>query len=825
MAHSIDMRHHVARFCVVILLVCAWLVAPGLVPGMPGIDPGATARLGEPADIARETEWRYYGGDQGGSKYSPLDQINKTNVRQLKPAWIFDSGDLSDGTTYPTRSAFETTPLVVDGVMYVSTSFHRLFALDAETGKILWEFDPKFDRFTRVVLHFSRGVAYWTDGTHKRILLGDQQARLFSIDAVTGKLDPAFGNGGLLDMKRGVADKYPTTPYGLTSPVTVCGNTFIAGAWVADGEPQGPSGDVRGFDVHTGRLKWRFHTVARPGEFGHDTWGGDSWVDRTGANAWSIMSADEKLGLVYLPLTSPASDFYGADRPGSNLFADSLVALDCETGERRWHFQTVHHNIWDYDLPAQPILFTITRDGQSLDGVAQITKTGFVFAFDRATGKPLFDIEERPVPKSAIPGEQSWPTQPIPLKPPPFARQSMRLDELTTVTPGSRAECLAKIEGAEVEGDLYRPITEKPTVYFPGTNGGANWGGGSFDPATGTLYVNSMNVGAFMRLVKRRGDEGLAYRNQGFGRFWDSNNYPCQQPPWGLLTAIDMSRGEFRWQVRLGEFDELTGRGVPKTGTPNLGGSIVTAGGLVFIAATNDSRFRAFDKDTGEELWVTRLPASGHATPMTFLGKKTGRQFVVIAAGGGNKYNKEVDSKLVAFALPRPGDAAGPPLIAARQGTPPMRADYRGVQEKLPAAVAPQPVAFSHKAHSAAGATCQNCHTTASKTARAGLPGAADCMTCHKIIKADSAALAPVRQLAAQRQPIPWVRVYKLPGFVFFSHERHLKAGAACGECHGPVETRDVLAKEVSTSMNACMSCHMRRKAATTCSVCHELGQ
>jgi glucose dehydrogenase len=753
-------------------------------------------------------EWRYYGGDAGGTKYSPLSEIDKSNVAKLRPAWIFDSGDWSDGTNASARSAFETTPIVVDGVMYVSTSFHRLFALDADTGKVLWEFDPKFDRQTRVTLHFSRGVTYWTDGRRKRILLGDQQGRLFSVDAVTGKRDPGFAADGMLDLRKGFTDKFPRTPYGLTSPVTVCRDTIVTGAWVADGEPQGPPGDIRGWDVRTGKQKWTFHTVPRPGEFGHDTWKKpDSWKDRGGANAWSIMSADEKLGLVYVPLTSPATDIYGGDRPGDNLFGDSLVALDCETGQRRWHFQTVHHNTWDYDLPAQPVQMTLQRDGRRVEAVAQITKTGFVFVFDRATGKPLFPIEERPVPQSPIPGEQLSPTQPFPVKPLPFARQSFRIAELTSVTPESRNECLEKIKGAEVEGDLYRPVTEKPTVFFPGTNGGPNWGGGSFDPLTSTLYVNSMDVAAFMQLQPRPSDPTLPFRSRGFGRFWDSNLYPCQQPPWGSLTAIDMNTGNFRWRSTLGEYDELTARGIPKTGASNLGGSIVTAGGLVFIAATNDSKFRAFDKDTGAELWVTRLPATGHATPMTYRGK-SGRQYVVIAAGGGgkytNKYNPRIDAKLVAFALPRKGDGAEPRLITSYKAV--MRQGYTGRDEKLPAAVAPQPVAFSHKVHAAA--KCTDCHKTALTAARASIPNARECMTCHPARKMDT---------------VDWVRVYQLPGFVFFSHARH--AAVNCAACHGPVQTRDVLMKEVSTSMNACMDCHMRQKASTDCHVCHELGQ
>ena len=767
------------------------------------------------AVVASGQEWRHYGGDAGGTKYSPLREINRQNVKQLRPAWIFDSGDLSDGSVYSSRSAFETTPLVVNGVMYLATSFHRLFALDAATGKVLWEFDPKFDPHTRVTLHFSRGVSYWTDGKRKRILLGDQQARLFSIDAVTGKPDPGFGNEGVIDLRAGVADKYPQTMYAVTSPPAVCRDTVVTGAAVGDGEPQGPSGDVRGWDIRTGRLKWRFHTVPHPGEFGHDTWPADAWQDRSGTNAWSIMSVDETLGTVFLPLTSPATDFYGGDRAGANLFGDSLVALDCETGARRWHFQTVHHNLWDYDLPAQPVLI---RSG-NIDAVAQITKTGFVFVFDRATGKPVFPIEERPVPKSPIPGEQSWPTQPFPVRPRPFARQGMRAEELTIVTPESRAECSEKLKDSELSPSLYYPVTERPTVFFPGTNGGANWGGGSYDPTSGTLYVNSMDVGGFVRLVKRPADAKVPYRNQGFGRFWDKNGYPCQEPPWGSLSAIDLNRGEIRWQVRLGEFDELSARGIPKTGAPNLGGSVVTAGGLVFIAATNDGKFRAFDKDTGEELWITRLPASGHATPMTY--EAGGRQYVAIAAGGGNKYNKNFDSKLVVFALPGTKDEQ-PRLISAKK----RRTDYKGVEEKLPIEVGQQPVAFSHRVHvETAKLKCASCHPTAATEVRAGLPTGVACMSCHRAVKKDSPQVAALRRYADAKQQVPWTRVYKVPDFVFFNHARHTKAGVNCADCHGPVATRDVLAKEVSTSMSACMNCHVARKASTACTVCHDLGQ
>lgn len=599
-------------------------------------------------------EWQFWGGDQGGTKYSPLEQINKKNVSGLKVAWTYDTGDWSDGSEYPTRSAFEATPLVVDGVMYVSTPFCRLIALDPETGEKRWEFDPKIDRAMRANLFVSRGVTFWQDGNKKRIFLGDLHGRLFSIDAMTGKPDPKFGKDGMLDLRAGLADQFPDKQYKLTSPAAVCGNVIITGSLVSDGSPKGPSGDIRGFDARTGELLWRFHTVPRPGELGNDTWQGDSWKDRGGTNAWSVMSVDEKNGLIFVPLTSPSYDMYGGDRKGANLFGNSVVALDYRTGKRRWHFQTVHHDVWDYDLPAQPVLVTVQRQGKDVPAVAQVTKMGFTFVLDRLTGAPLFPVEERPMPKSAIPGEETWPTQPVPVKPPPFARQSVTRDDITDVTPESRKECLEILGDVDVDVKIYDPFSEQDAIIMPGLNGGTNWGGASFDPTTGLLYVNSMDVGGLFRLVKRPEGSEIPYalRAKKYEFLWDSKGYPCQKPPWGRLTAIDLNTGDFRWQVPLGEFDELKARGVPKTGTPNIGGSVVTAGGLVFIGATNDGKFRAFDKDTGAELWITSLPASGMATPMTFLGKKTGKQFVVIAAGGGNKYDKAFTGKLVAFALP-----------------------------------------------------------------------------------------------------------------------------------------------------------------------------
>jgi len=599
-------------------------------------------------------QWLHYGGDAGAQRYSPLKQVHRGNVGSLRVAWTYRTGELEAAPGSPYRLAFEATPLVVDGAMYFTTPFNRLIALDAETGKERWIFDPEMDRQDPVNLFLHRGAAYWTDGKRRRLFYGTLRGRLYAIDAQTGRPDPAFGAKGSVDLRQGVADRFPGKGYGMTSPPAIYRNLVICGSLTADGEPQGPSGDVRAFDARSGQEVWRFHVVPRPGEFGHDTWAPGSWKDRAAVNAWSILTVDTERGLVFLPLTSPATDFYGGDRTGANLFGDSVVALDALTGKRVWHFQTVHHNLWDYDLPAAPVLVEVTRNRKKVPAVAQVTKTGFVFLLDRLTGKPLFEVEERPVPKSEVPGEEAWPTQPFPVKPPPFARQSMRPDELTNVTPESRAFCAKLVEDA-VFGSLYTPVGLKPTVLFPGTNGGANWGGASFDPATQTLYVNSMDVGMLYRMVERPAGSQIPYRTQGLGtpnsRFWDRQMLPCQQPPWGHLTAIDLNRGDFRWRSVLGVVEALIEKGIPPTGTSNIGGSLVTAGGLVFIGATNDARFRAFDKDTGKELWAARLPASAHASPMTYKGK-SGKQYVAIAAGGGNKYNAAVSDTLVVFSLP-----------------------------------------------------------------------------------------------------------------------------------------------------------------------------
>jgi quinoprotein glucose dehydrogenase len=414
---------------------------------------------------------------------------------------------------------------------------------------------------------------------------------------------------------------------------------------------------VRAFDVRTGKLVWTFHTVPRPGEPGHETWAHDAWQDRTGANVWSIMSVDAQRGMIFLPIGSASYDFYGADRKGADLYANCVVALDAATGKPLWHFQVVHHDIWDYDPPAQPVLATVKRDGREIPAVVQLTKMGFVFVLDRLTGKPLFPVEERPVPQSTVPGESTWPTQPFPVQPPPLSRMSITRADIADVTPESHRYCAELFDKLTNHG-MFTPYGEQETLVLPGTLGGATWSGGSFDPNTGLLYVNTNEVGALGYMKPQPEGSPERYRRANptggeYARFWDQHGWPCQKPPWGVLNAIDVNNGGIVWKRPLGSLPELAARGLTDTGTPNLGGSIVTAGGVVFIGATTDHRFRAFDARTGKELWSADLPASGHATPMTYAGPKSGRQFVVIAAGGGGFFEGPASDELIAFALPK----------------------------------------------------------------------------------------------------------------------------------------------------------------------------
>ena len=680
----------------------------------------AQARSPQAPALEAYNTWTTYGGGPEQMRYSALAQINRANVRSLQVAWTYDTGE---------TGGLQTQPIAVDGVLYAYTPTHKAFALRADTGALLWTFDPKIAGRGP-----NRGLTYWAEGDDKRVFAAADNY-VYALNADKGTLITTFGDDGRIDLRRDLGREPGEQSVRLTTPGVVYKDLLILGGRVSEGLPASP-GYIRAYDAKSGKLRWTFHTIPGPGETGYETWPKDAWRLVGSANNWAGMAVDRTRGIVYVPTGSAAADFYGANRTGDNLFANSLIALKADTGERVWHFQVVRHDIWDRDLPSPPTLATLRRNGGNVDAVVQTTKHGYVFVFDRTTGKPLFPIEYKKFAPSDLDGEVTADTQPLPTKPKPFARQILTRDLLTTRTPEAHRWALDRFASFRSEGQFVPLSAGKDTVVFPGFDGGAEWGGAAFDPETALFYVNANDLawtGAMapneparggralyqqhcaschrddrqgsppqipalagigekrtreeLTTVIRRGagrmpgypnleDRDVAaiveyivtgkdaetsgreaskyelkYRFTGYKRFVDPDGYPAVKPPWGTLNAIDLNTGEYAWQIPLGEYPQLAAMGMRNTGTENYGGPIVTAGGLLFIGATNyDRKFRAFDKKTGELLWEYTLPFAGNATPATY--EVGGRQFIVIAAGGGKSQDKS-GGVYVAFALPR----------------------------------------------------------------------------------------------------------------------------------------------------------------------------
>jgi quinoprotein glucose dehydrogenase len=675
--------------------------------------------------------WRTYGGDPGNTHYSSLDQINRDNVRQLEVAWRYAS---ARGAPLPATSELQVNPIVVDGVLYGRNPLYNVFALDAASGEQLWTFDPAL---THVGLSNMRGLSFWQDARRRRIFFSTGHY-LMALDADNGKLVTGFGDNGKVDLREGLGRDPAHVSINAPSPGVVFENLIIMGSAVTETAGAAP-GDIRAYDVLTGRLVWTFHTIPRPGEVGYDTWPEGAWKTAGGANAWAGMSLDARRGVVYVPTGSPAPDFDGSGRAGANLFGNSILALDARTGKRLWHYQTVHHDLWDRDLSSAPTLLSV----EGRDMLAQASKQGVVYLLDRDTGQPVFPIEEVPVPASDVPGELAFPTQPRVTLPEPFTRQALGPEDLTDINPAARTYVKQLYDDAQPFAYL-RPPGLQPTILSPGFYGGANWGGGAFDPGTNLYYINaieaphlvhieavevdkgsSVGLGEFIFRRQCSGCHGLelqgfypyappltgidqrldkaqamrtvidgkgrmmpfghlprheldavvdyvfarsagkespapsgqtetAYVFAGYNDFVDQRFYPAIKPPWGTLNAINMKSGKRVWQVPLGEYEELTREGVPPTGTRNYGGPVVTAGGLLIIAATSDGKLRIFDKASGDLLWQYRLPAAGYATPATYT--VDGRQYIVVTCSGG-KLGTPSGDQYIAFALP---DAANP---------------------------------------------------------------------------------------------------------------------------------------------------------------------
>jgi quinoprotein glucose dehydrogenase len=665
---------------------------------------------------AADSNWSVFLGDKSSSQYSELNQITPQNVGKLKIAWVFNSG----GAGADNRTQIQCNPLIVDGVLYGTNPKLELFALNAATGKELWRFNPFGGSEGKSSLGVNRGLVFWKKGKDRRILMGAGNF-LHAINAGTGKPIISFGDNGRVNLLKGLGRDVDDLYYLSNTPGVVYDDLIIMGGRLNEGLPA-PPGHIRAYNVVTGEQVWRFNTIPHPGEYGYESWPKDGYLKSGGANVWTGMAVDEERGLVYCPTGSASADFYGGDRLGQNLFANTLLCLDARTGKRVWHFQFVHHDMWDRDLPTPPNLLTVKRDGKEIPAISQSTKSGHVFVFNRETGEPLFPIEERPYPSSDLVGEQAWATQPLPTKPEPFARQVLSFDLLNDLFPDQRKELQDQFVRLRPHMP-FTPPSEQGTIIFPGFDGGAEWGGQAVGP-DGILYVNrervflqmcsachgqdrlgsenqgttipplvldklaeknldrvavrekiqkgagimpsfgflaEKDVDAVIKYLFEEAESGAgdrhsgqkdiitSYGHTGYNKWKTASGYPAVKPPWGTLNAIDLNTGEFVWKTTLGEFEELTAKGISPTGTENYGGPVITAGGVLFIAASLDEHFRAFDMSTGKELYKAKLPAAGYATPATY--SVEGKQYVVIACGGGKLGTASGDA-YVAFSLP-----------------------------------------------------------------------------------------------------------------------------------------------------------------------------
>ena len=639
-----------------------------------GIAAGALLWAFAAAAQAAEPGWAFYGGDAGGQRYSAAAEITPANVASLKPAWRFSTHDLATKGEAVYHASFEDTPILADGKLYVCSPFNEVSALDPGTGREIWRFDPKVDfshRYPNELV--CRSLAFWRDPSRTkglcatRLFMATNDRRLIAIDAEQGTLCPGFGDHGTVRMTPFPKMIYPTEVQNTSAPVVTHGVVIVGSSIGDNSRVDEPRGTVRAFDAVTGKPRWTFDPVPRsPSAPNAASWTGKGASVTGAANVWAPISVDEARGLVYLPTTSPSPDFYGGTRPGDNRYADSVVAVDAQTGKVVWSFQVTHHDVWDYDIPAEPTLGLVTYKGRTTPALIQATKQGFVFTLDRMTGAPLIPVEERRVPQGGAPGEQLSPTQPFPIAPKQLAPSRIKPDDAFGLTFWDRGACRDMIAKARNEG-MYTPPSTKGTILYPFTGGGTNWGGLAFDEKHDVVYVNTSSAMHLVTLIPRADfarvkaanpkKEVTAQEGAPYGMIRDTMlsplGMPCNPPPWGQLHAIDMHDGHVLWEVPLGTTEDMAPFSeyiLGHTGTPNFGGPIVTAGGLVFIGAAMDNYLRAFNAKTGAELWRGRLPAGGQATPMTYVWH--GRQYVVIAAGGHSKANTKRGDEVVAFALP-----------------------------------------------------------------------------------------------------------------------------------------------------------------------------